>query len=468
MKTNIESVNFHLWEPCNMRCKFCFATFQDVKKTILPKGHLPKEESIQVVKELAQFGFEKITFVGGEPTLCPWLSELILTAKQAEMTTMIVTNGSNLSDEFLEKNVGLLDWITISIDSLNEQTNLKIGRAIVGRKAILIDDYKVLIDRIKKFNYRLKINTVVCSENVSEDLTPIIEYSKPERWKIFQVLPIKGQNDFEFEKFQISQERFKKFIVRHNHLSSLTKIVPESNDEMTGSYAMVDPAGRFFDNTNHEHYYSDSILKIGVNEAYSQVCISEEKFINRGGIYNWSKNAPKRITISGEVASGKSTIGKLLASKLNYEFESIGNDSRIKAESLGKTIVEFQELNQKDFTKFKELDKEFASKCNSKEKIVIDYRIGFRFIKDSFNIFLKIDEETATQRLIYNQRLNESHLTVSHRNSIFKNQFLNSYGVDFTDVSNYDLVIPVIEYESAEEVVELILKQLNKHTSYEI
>ncbi len=287
MKTKIKSVNFHLWEPCNMRCKFCFATFQDVKKTILPKGHLPKEESIQVVKELAGFGFEKITFVGGEPTLCPWLSELILTAKQAGMTTMIVTNGSNLSDEFLKMNVGLLDWITISIDSLKEETNLKIGRAIVGRKAILIDDYKVLIDRIKKYNYRLKINTVVCSENVSEDLTPIIEYSKPERWKIFQVLPIKGQNDFQFEKFEISEVRFKKFIDSHQHLNSFTKIVPECNNDMTGSYAMVDPAGRFFDNSNGVYNYSDPILKRGIQKSYSQINIDFDKFLERGGLYNW-------------------------------------------------------------------------------------------------------------------------------------------------------------------------------------
>ena len=28
------------------------------------------------------------------------------------------------------------------------------------------------------------------------------------------------------------------------------KVVPESNDLMTGSYVMVDPAGRFFDNTS--------------------------------------------------------------------------------------------------------------------------------------------------------------------------------------------------------------------------
>ena len=33
----IPSVNFHLWKPCNMKCRFCFATFQDVGQDALPK-----------------------------------------------------------------------------------------------------------------------------------------------------------------------------------------------------------------------------------------------------------------------------------------------------------------------------------------------------------------------------------------------------------------------------------------------
>lgn len=117
-----------------MRCHFCFATFQDVKKTVLPKGHLPKEQAIEVVVALAHSGFQKITFAGGEPTLCPWLSDLITTAKKAGMTTMIVTNGTNLTDAFLENNKQYLDWITLSVDSLVTATNLKTGRAVSGKK----------------------------------------------------------------------------------------------------------------------------------------------------------------------------------------------------------------------------------------------------------------------------------------------------------------------------------------------
>jgi radical S-adenosyl methionine domain-containing protein 2 len=269
----IPSVNFHLWEPCNMRCKFCFATFQDVKHSILPKGHLPKQDAIEVVSQLAEIGFEKITFAGGEPTLCPWLPDLIATAKQSGLTTMIVSNGSKLTDDFLQANREHLDWIAVSIDSIHEDTNLATGRAICGRNVLQHYSYTSLIDRIKQYGYGLKINTVVSCKNYLEDMNDFIQYAKPKRWKLLQVLPMKGQNDL---------------IDNHNGLRDITSIVPESNNQMTGSYAMVDPAGRFFDNTKGTHNYSKPILEIGARLAIQQVRYDFGKFIQRQGIYDWT------------------------------------------------------------------------------------------------------------------------------------------------------------------------------------
>ena len=60
--TKIPSVNYHLWRPCNMKCEFCFATFQDINPQILPKGHLGRENSLNVVQTLAGAGFQKINF----------------------------------------------------------------------------------------------------------------------------------------------------------------------------------------------------------------------------------------------------------------------------------------------------------------------------------------------------------------------------------------------------------------------
>lgn len=445
-----------------MRCKFCFATFQDVKHSILPTGHLPKKDSIEVVKQLARVGFQKITFAGGEPTLCPWLSDLIKTAKDSGMTTMIVSNGSKITDEFLIKNRNQLDWIAISIDSLNPETNIKMGRAIAGNKSLSCDYYISLIDRIKAHGYGLKINTVVCSKNYTEDLNTFISYAKPKRWKILQVLPMEGQNDLNINELKINDDQFQGFLNNHNKLNDVTNIVPETNSQMKGSYAMVDPAGRFFDNATGKHNYSRPILEIGPYLAIQQVNYDIQKFESRGGWYDWKKanQIPSRITLSGEVASGKSSVGKLLADRLSYSFTSIGNKTRIYAESRGLGIAEFQRECLINPELDKQIDTEFAIECNSKENLVIDYRLGFKFIEKGFHVLLRISEDSALERLKLANRDNETYHTLRERNNNFFTQFKNAYGIDYLDTKYYDLIIDVENFTTPELIVEAIINKL--------
>lgn len=461
----IPSVNFHLWEPCNMRCKFCFATFQDVKHSILPKGHLLKEQAIEVVLQLADIRFEKITFAGGEPTLCPWLPELIRTAKNAGMTTMIVTNGSKLSDEFLLTNKSHLDWIAVSIDSLNLETNIEIGRAISGKTPLTVTYYKNLMNRIKSFGYGLKINTVVTNNNFTENLSEIIEYAQPKRWKILQALPIQGQNDDKIDSLQVTPKQFYHFIDTHKKMEAITNIIPETNNDMKGSYAMVDPAGRFYDNAKGKHNYSRPILEVGARIAIQQVNYDFNKFVERSGIYDWKnkKSFPAKITLSGCVGSGKTTVGKLLATKLQYDFISIGNKTRRFADANGMTITQFQEKCLSNPEMDRKIDLEFSSECNIAEKLVIDYRLGFKFVTNAFHIFLKVSEETAIARLKDANREKETFETISQRNDFFKNQFLNTYGVDYTMPKNYDLIVDVEQFSSAEAIVEFITNHLNQN-----
>ncbi len=283
----IPAVNYHLWEPCNMRCKFCFATFQDVKRTVLPKGHLSRHKSLDLISRLAEFGFEKKTFVGGEPTLCPWLGELIVKAKAMGMVTMLVTNGSNLSDAFLKEQVGHLDWIALSIDSLRDHVNLVSGRAVSGKRIIPVEGYRSTVERIKRHGYKLKLNTVVHKLNYDEDMTEFVRFADPVRWKAFQVLPIDGQNDGKMEGMEITEEEFQRFVVHHTNTIGSEVLVAENNAAMKGSYAMVDPAGRFFDNSGGTYKYGSPILEVGVAAAFDEVNADYGKFIDRNGLYDW-------------------------------------------------------------------------------------------------------------------------------------------------------------------------------------
>ena len=285
----VPSVNFHLWEPCNMRCKFCFATFQDVKQDMdLPKGHLPEKDCISVVDRLAQAGFEKINFAGGEPTLCSWLPDLIKRSKEHGMVTSIVTNGSRITDQWLSGLNGSLDWVALSIDTVDSKKLKQLGRALRGTDSITEEEYLRIASDIKRYEIRLKINTVVTSETWQEDFTGFIKLAKPERWKMLQALPVKGQNDAYIADFEITTEQFEAYVQRNRIVENDgIAIVPEDNDMMTESYVMIDPAGRFFDNVQGTYNYSKPILEVGVERALEDVSIDSKQFHKRGGRYDW-------------------------------------------------------------------------------------------------------------------------------------------------------------------------------------
>lgn len=270
-----------------MHCWYCFAEFRDVRATVLPEGHLQREEALLVVKQLGEAGFAKVTFAGGEPLLSPWFADVVKAANWAGMTTSVVTNGSLLNETLVEHLHGVLDWFVLSVDSLEPETNRTIGRMTKSRP-LTEDRYFEICKQTRRIGVALKVNTVVSSANYLEDMSSFIRKAKPMRWKILQVLPIAGQNDRHVERFLVTRAQFDEFVDRHRHLErdGIT-IVPETNDDMIGSYAMVDPAGRFYDNVDGTYTYSEPILEVGVEAALNQVRIDREKFIRRGGVYAW-------------------------------------------------------------------------------------------------------------------------------------------------------------------------------------
>lgn len=280
------SVNYHINQACNYACRHCFATFVDVREQT-GLGMLPKHEQLALIKSLDEAGFEKLTLAGGEPTLMPWLDELFATFSR---TTMLVTNGSRLDEHLLDRLAPHLDWVVLSIDAVDPEVSRRIGRAGRGGTVLDWDDYMVLAERLRERGLRLKINTVVSRTNLGEDMSPLIRAMAPERWKILQVLPVEGQNDEFIHKLRIEKAQFDDFVQTHalNLKGSNVTLVPEACEEIRGSYAMIDPAGRFFDNTLGCYTYSQPVLEVGVQKAFEQVAFDVDMYHKRGGVYEWS------------------------------------------------------------------------------------------------------------------------------------------------------------------------------------
>ena len=66
---------------------------------------------------------------------------------------------------------------------------------------------------------------------------------------------------------------------KHKNILSL-----ENNERMQGSYLMIDPLGRFFQNSEKlegDYTYSKEILRQGVASALSDIEFSVDKFSSR-------------------------------------------------------------------------------------------------------------------------------------------------------------------------------------------
>ncbi len=282
------AVNWHFWPWCNYGCKFCFARFEDIPRA----DRLSKEIALTVPEMLADAGAEKITFVGGEPTLCPFLGDLLSVSKDVGLTTCIVSNASGLTEEFLDEWGHLIDWVGLSIDASNDQIHAEIGRGMRGDLArsrshhldLAIDAW----NRCRSRGIRMKLNTVVCKSNLDDDMTDLVLKLRPERWKIFEVLPVEGQNDGDVDDLLLAEGEFQTWVDRHAWVANEgIQFVPESNELMRGSYAMLDALGRFYSNSEGGHSYGASILEVGVKKAWEQNCFFEDRFHDRGGVYEW-------------------------------------------------------------------------------------------------------------------------------------------------------------------------------------
>ena len=282
------AVNWHFWPWCNYGCTFCFATFEDIDRS----NSLEKELGFKLLEEMAAEGVEKVTFVGGEPTLCPWLGEYLVKAKSLALTTCIVSNGTGLSEEFLDSWHEYIDWVGISIDASDDRLHYIMGR---GTKADLAEGRSRHLEaaltaweRCQKLGIRMKLNTVVCKANLDDNMTETVLQLMPERWKAFQVLPIDGQNDGRVEDLLISEDEFSEWVERHKGVSNEgINFIPETNELMTGSYVMIDSLGRFYSNIEGGHKYTRSILEIGIKDAWRENQFNEHHFIEREGIYDW-------------------------------------------------------------------------------------------------------------------------------------------------------------------------------------
>ncbi len=176
------------------------------------------------------------------------------------------------------------------------------------------------------------------------------------------------------------------------------------------------------------------------------------------------------ISLAGDLASGKGTVSKLLSQELQYEIYKNGDYVRKLAKERGLSITSYNEYLKDHPEIDQQIEKSAALYEKEHDNLIIDARLGWYAVPESFKVYMKVDIDVAAKRAFddSNRKETESFATVEEqkadmlrRYNLENERYFNLYGVHKEDMSNYDLVVDTTEL-TPEEAKEIIIEEYNK------
>jgi CMP/dCMP kinase len=176
------------------------------------------------------------------------------------------------------------------------------------------------------------------------------------------------------------------------------------------------------------------------------------------------------ITISGTPGSGKTTLGKMLARELGYEFISIGDIVGTIAKERGMDLHELQAHQETDKSIDVEIDEYQRKLGKEKDNFVIDSRLGFHFIPGSIKILVVADAKVGAQRIFNDPRhdekkaidLNEQMEFIERRMKSDKLRYKKFYNIDPNNPRLFDFVMDTSKQQKPQDGLVTLLAYLHK------
>lgn len=175
------------------------------------------------------------------------------------------------------------------------------------------------------------------------------------------------------------------------------------------------------------------------------------------------------ISLAGELSSGKGVVSKILMKELNYEVYRNGDYFRKLAKEKGMNVTEFNEYVKQHTEIDIQIEKSAKEYAKNHDNFIIDARLGWYAVPESFKVYLKVDIDVAAKRAFENQdeekkqtekfsTIEEQKADMQKRFKLENERYYEVYGVRKEDMSNYDLVIDTTTL-TPEETADIIKKE---------
>jgi cytidylate kinase len=168
------------------------------------------------------------------------------------------------------------------------------------------------------------------------------------------------------------------------------------------------------------------------------------------------------VAISGKSGCGNTTVGKLLAKKLQLVF--INFTFRNLATERGMPFEQAVQMAQEDENWDREVDRrQIELAMNSKPGCVLSSRLAIWLLKDAtLKVYLRAGSETRTARIVRREggSFDATKAFTDKRDKADHERYLSLYNIDNDSFDFADIIIDV-ENITPEEITSIIIKKLN-------
>lgn len=225
-----KEICWNITARCNQSCKYCHR-FLGIKD-------LSYDDNLKILNNLISSGVTAITWTGGEALMIEGLDKLLKISKDNNIKNKLITNGRLLTNDKIDELHDYLDSITLSIDSVFDDTNEELGRGRYHFKEI-----KNILDYIKekKYSVKMRINSVVCKNNLN-DFNELIKFLNDYNiysWRVFKFMPLREKAIKNKSEFNVSLEAFNKIVENIRLNSNISNIDTRMEKDMEKKYILI-------------------------------------------------------------------------------------------------------------------------------------------------------------------------------------------------------------------------------------
>ncbi|MEW5936352.1 MAG: (d)CMP kinase [Candidatus Thermoplasmatota archaeon] len=169
------------------------------------------------------------------------------------------------------------------------------------------------------------------------------------------------------------------------------------------------------------------------------------------------------ITISGPPGSGKSTIGRMLAERLGWDYISVGEIFRQMATDRGMSLAEFSTLAERKHSIDLDLDRRVVDAVQN--SMVVEGRLAAHMLTrhriPALKVWIDADTEERAMRVARREYASPEAVLgeIEARESSERRRYKEIYGIDAQDTAIYDIVIDSTHLNPS-EILKMIMEAM--------